>query len=129
VPEVELPNPEELHERSEDRFGRRVALVTAVDAVVPAVASLGGNNAMKEMLLAQQLASDQWADYQEAGCVPPVRCSGEARERQACRVCRKSLRLVSTRSAIRLRIISTVPPPIANIRASRTIRSSGSARP
>ena len=64
MPEVELPNPEELHERGEDRFGRRVALVTAVYAVVLAVASLGGNNAMKEMLLAQQLSSDQWAYYQ-----------------------------------------------------------------
>jgi hypothetical protein len=64
VPEVELPNPAELHERAEDRFGRRVALVTAVYAVILAVASLGGNNAMKEMLLAQQLSSDQWAYYQ-----------------------------------------------------------------
>jgi hypothetical protein len=64
VPEVELPNPEELHERAEDQFGRRVALVTAVYAVILAVASLGGNNAMKEMLLAQQLSSDQWAFYQ-----------------------------------------------------------------
>ena len=33
------------------------------------------------------------------------------------------------RSAMRLRIISTVPPPMANMRASRTIRSSGSPRP
>jgi|RhiMetdeSRZDD1v2_1073273.scaffolds.fasta_scaffold604782_2 hypothetical protein len=64
MPEVELPNPEELHERGEDQFGRRVALVTAVFAVVLAIASLGGNNAMKEMLLAQQLSSDQWAFYQ-----------------------------------------------------------------
>ena len=62
--EVELPNLEELHERGEDRFGRRVALVTAVYAVMLAIASLGGNNAMKEMLLAQQLSSDQWAFYQ-----------------------------------------------------------------
>ena len=62
--EVEVPNPEELHERTENRFGRRVALVTAVIAVVLAIASLGGNNAMKEMLLAQQKASDQWAFYQ-----------------------------------------------------------------
>ena len=62
--EVELPNPEELHERAEDRFGRRVALVTALYAVILALASLGGNNAMKEMLLAQQLSSDQWAFYQ-----------------------------------------------------------------
>jgi hypothetical protein len=44
VAEVELPNPEELRERAEDRFGRRVALVTAVYAVILAVASLGGNN-------------------------------------------------------------------------------------
>jgi len=64
VAEVELPNPEELHERGEDRFGRRVALVTALYAVVLALSSLGGNNAMKEMLLAQQLSSDQWAFYQ-----------------------------------------------------------------
>ena len=53
--EVELPDPEELRERAENRFGRRVAL---------AIASLGGNNAMKEMLLAQQQSSDQWAFYQ-----------------------------------------------------------------
>ena len=64
MPEVELPNPKELHERAEDQFGRRVALVTAVYAVILAVASLGGSNAMKEMLLAQQLSSDQWAFYQ-----------------------------------------------------------------
>jgi hypothetical protein len=62
--EVELPNPEELHERGEDRFGRRVALVTAVFAVVLSISSLGGNNATKEMLLAQQKSSDQWAFYQ-----------------------------------------------------------------
>ena len=62
--EVELPNPAELHERAEQTFGRRVALVTAIYAVVLAIASLGGNYAMKEMLLAQQQASDQWAFYQ-----------------------------------------------------------------
>ncbi|HET6368235.1 MAG TPA: DUF4337 domain-containing protein [Pseudomonadales bacterium] len=62
--EVELPNPEELHERGEDRFGRRVALVTAVFAVILSISSLGGNNATKEMLLAQQKSSDQWAFYQ-----------------------------------------------------------------
>jgi hypothetical protein len=62
--EVELPNPEELHERAEDRFGRRVALVTAVFAVILSISSLGGNNATKEMLLAQQKSSDQWAFYQ-----------------------------------------------------------------
>lgn len=62
--EVELPNPEELSEKAESRFGRRVALVTAVFAVILAIAALGGNHAMKEMLLAQQQSSDQWAFYQ-----------------------------------------------------------------
>ena len=62
--EVELPDPEELGERRDKAFSRRVALVTALYAVVLAIASLGGNNAMKEMLLAQQEASNQWAYYQ-----------------------------------------------------------------
>ena len=62
--EVELPNPEELHERRENHFSRRVALVTAVFAVLLAIAALGGNHAMKEMILAQQKSSDQWAFYQ-----------------------------------------------------------------
>src|SRR5256712_8229112 len=60
----ELPNPKELREHAEDQFGRRVALVTAVFAVLLAIAALGGNHAMKEMLLAQQQSSDQWAFYQ-----------------------------------------------------------------
>jgi hypothetical protein len=64
VAEVELPNPEELEERRDKAFSRRVALVTAVYAVVLAIASLGGNNGMKEMLLAQQEASNQWSYYQ-----------------------------------------------------------------
>jgi uncharacterized protein DUF4337 len=64
VAEVELPDPEELEERRDKAFSRRVALVTAVYAVILAIASLGGNNAMKEMLLAQQEASNQWAYYQ-----------------------------------------------------------------
>lgn len=62
--EVELPNLEEIREHAEDRFGRRVALVTALYAVMLALAALGGNHAMKEMLLAQQKSSDQWAFYQ-----------------------------------------------------------------
>jgi hypothetical protein len=64
VPEVELPKPDELREHAEHAFSRRVALTTAIYAVVLAIASLGGNNAMKEMLLAQQQSSDQWAFYQ-----------------------------------------------------------------
>jgi hypothetical protein len=62
--EVELPEPDELREHAENSFSRRVALVTAIYAVVLAIAALGGNHAMKEMLLAQQQSSDQWAFYQ-----------------------------------------------------------------
>src|SRR5512135_2449380 len=62
--EVELPNPEELEEIKGKAFTRHVALTTAIFAVFLAITSLGGSNAMKEMLLAQQQASDQWAFYQ-----------------------------------------------------------------
>lgn len=62
--EVELPNPEELEELREKSFTRRTALITAIYAVCLAVVSLGGNNATKDMTLAQQQASDQWAFYQ-----------------------------------------------------------------
>ena len=64
MPELELPNPEELEGIKNTAFTRRVAITTAVYAVVLAIAAPGGNNAMKEMLLAQQQASDQWAFYQ-----------------------------------------------------------------
>jgi hypothetical protein len=62
--EIELPNPEELEELNHKSFTRRVALTTAIFAFLLAITSLGGNNAMKEMLLAGQQASDQWAYYQ-----------------------------------------------------------------
>lgn len=62
--EVELPNAEELEEIKGKKFTKRVALTTAIFAVILAITSLGGNNAMKELLLAQQQASDQWAFYQ-----------------------------------------------------------------
>lgn len=62
--EVELPNTEELAEIRGKRFTKRVALTTAIFAVVLAITSLGGNNATKEMILAQQQSSDQWAFYQ-----------------------------------------------------------------
>ena len=64
MPEVELPNAEELEEIRGKRFTRRVALTTAIFAVILAITSLGGNNATKEMLLSQQQSSDQWAFYQ-----------------------------------------------------------------
>ncbi|MHB8068786.1 MAG: DUF4337 domain-containing protein [Desulfobaccales bacterium] len=62
--EIELPEPEELEEKKGDPFTKRVALTTAIFAVFLAITSLGGSNAMKEMLLAQQQASDQWSFYQ-----------------------------------------------------------------
>lgn len=62
--EVELPNPDELEELSNKTFTRRIALTTAIFAVLLAITSLGGNNATKELLLSQQQASDQWAFYQ-----------------------------------------------------------------
>lgn len=62
--EVEVPNTEELEEIRSKTFTKRIALVTAIFAVILAIASLGGSNATKEMLLAQQQSSDQWAFYQ-----------------------------------------------------------------
>ena len=62
--EIEIPKPEEMEEVMGHTFTRRVALTTAIFAVILAFSSLGGNNAMKEMILAQQQASDQWAYYQ-----------------------------------------------------------------
>jgi len=64
VPEVELPDPHELAGQRGQTFTRRVALVTALYAVALAIAALGGNGYGREMLLAQQKASDQWAFYQ-----------------------------------------------------------------
>lgn len=62
--ETELPNPRELEELKEKKLHRMVAVITAVYAVILAISALGGNHAMKGMLLAQQQASDQWAYYQ-----------------------------------------------------------------
>jgi Domain of unknown function (DUF4337) len=63
MPEVEIPNPEELEEIRNKGFTRRVAITTAIYAVMLAIAALDGNNAMKDMLLAQQQSSDQWVLY------------------------------------------------------------------
>ncbi|HXY54154.1 MAG TPA: DUF4337 domain-containing protein [Nitrospirota bacterium] len=62
--EAELPRLEELEEVKSKIFTKRVALTTAIFAVLLAITSLGGNYTMKEMLLSQQQASDQWAFYQ-----------------------------------------------------------------
>jgi hypothetical protein len=64
VAETELPDPEELKEIKKKAFTKRIALVTALFAVMLAITTLGRNNAMKAMMLAQQQASDQWSFYQ-----------------------------------------------------------------
>ncbi|MFL5327282.1 MAG: DUF4337 domain-containing protein [Gemmataceae bacterium] len=64
MPELELPNPEELAEQAQERFTKRVALSVAFYAVCLAVSSLGGNNAMKEAMLSQMEASNRWAYFQ-----------------------------------------------------------------
>ena len=62
--DVEVPDPNEVGEMAADPFTRRVALFVAVYAVGMAVTALGGSNAGKDMVMAQQKASNQWAYYQ-----------------------------------------------------------------
>jgi hypothetical protein len=62
--DVEIPDPSEVQEKAGDPFTRTVALCVAVYAVVLAVTALGGNNAGKDMIMAQQQASNQWSYYQ-----------------------------------------------------------------
>jgi hypothetical protein len=62
--DIELPNHEELEEHKKDVFSKRVALCTALFAVILAITSLGGSNAAKDMMLAQQQSSNLWAYYQ-----------------------------------------------------------------
>jgi hypothetical protein len=62
--DIELPNPDELEEQKKDVFSKRVALCTALFAVMLAITSLGGNNTAKDMMLSQQQSSNQWAFYQ-----------------------------------------------------------------
>ena len=62
--EIELPDPEETNEKANDPFMRRVALCVALYAVVLALASLGGSNATKDMMMGQMQASNAWNRYQ-----------------------------------------------------------------
>ncbi|MBY0459645.1 MAG: DUF4337 domain-containing protein [Gemmataceae bacterium] len=62
--EVEIPDPKEAEEKAADPFTKQVALCVAVYAVVLAVTALGGSNAGKEMVMAQQKATNQWSYYQ-----------------------------------------------------------------
>ncbi len=62
--EVEIPHPDEMKERAEKPFTRQVALFVAVYAVGLAIASFGGHNASKEMMMAKQEEANQWNRYQ-----------------------------------------------------------------
>ena len=64
MPEIELPDPEKLEEARKDTFSRRAALCAAIFAVMLAITALGGSNAAKEMMLAQQKATNYWSYYQ-----------------------------------------------------------------
>jgi hypothetical protein len=64
VPDVEVPDPNEAAEKAGDPFTKTVALFVAVYAVGLAVTALGGSNAAKDMMMAQQKASNHWAYYQ-----------------------------------------------------------------
>lgn len=62
--DIEVPDPKEAEEKGSDPFTRVVALMVAVYAVLLAVTALGGSNAGKDMVMAQQKASNAWAYYQ-----------------------------------------------------------------
>ena len=62
--EIEIPDPHEVHEKAENPVTRQIALFVAVYAVGLAVASFGGHNAAKEMMMAKQEESNQWNRYQ-----------------------------------------------------------------
>jgi hypothetical protein len=62
--DVEVPDPKEVGEKAADPFTRTVALSVAAYAVALAVTALGGSNAGKDMMMAQQRATNQWAYYQ-----------------------------------------------------------------
>lgn len=62
--DVEVPDPKEAEEKAASPFTKTVALLVAVYAVALAVTALGGSNAGKDMVMAQQKASNQWAYYQ-----------------------------------------------------------------
>ena len=62
--DVEVPDPDDAKEKAGDPFTRRVALFVAVYAVALSVTALGGGNAAKDMMMAQQQAANMWAYYQ-----------------------------------------------------------------
>lgn len=61
---MELPHLKEPAEISGSTFTTRIVFTILLFAMLLAIASLGENNATKEMLRTQQLAADQRASYQ-----------------------------------------------------------------
>ncbi len=62
--DMELPEPDRHADKGVSPFTKRVGLTTAVFAVLLSIAALVGGNNTKEIMLAQQRASNQWAYYQ-----------------------------------------------------------------
>jgi hypothetical protein len=62
--EVEIPDPHEVHEKAENPFSKKVALAVAVYAVILAIASAGGHNCSKDMMMAKQEESNAWNRFQ-----------------------------------------------------------------
>ena len=62
--DIELPTPEDVEEKSKDRFSKTAAMTVAVYAVVLAIAALGGNNAAKDAMRSHLDWANQWSHYQ-----------------------------------------------------------------
>lgn len=60
----EAAEADRAEQRAVEQFRTRAAIIIAVLAMLLAIASLGGENATKEMINANILASDTWAFYQ-----------------------------------------------------------------
>ena len=52
--EIEIPQPEEMHEKAENPFMKRIALFVAIYAVGLAISAFGGKNVSKELFLLKQ---------------------------------------------------------------------------
>lgn len=64
MPDLDLPLPDDESRPSDKTFSRIIALTVSTIAVALAVTSLGGNNNARDIMLAQQQATDKWAYYQ-----------------------------------------------------------------
>jgi hypothetical protein len=64
MPDIEVPNPEDVAEAKSSSFTKLVAFTVAMYAVALAICALGGNNTGKDVMLNQMQSSNQWAYYQ-----------------------------------------------------------------